>query len=150
MLRLVLATAALAGPVMAAQTEGPAYLGDYRIESVTRYRGGLTTEAQAKAFIGQHVSLATDRFQIRAVIVKNPVYKTYSIRIDQKEGSIVPNDTSVFYGFRDDRKDVRRVDVYSRTSGKLASYPDDTFEDLGDGRLLEMYDGWFIILRKQA
>lgn len=147
---LALAIAALASPVMATQSEGRAYLGDYRVESVLRYRGGLTTDAQAKAFVGQHVLFAPNRFQVRAVIVENPAYKAYSIPIDKREGHIVPSDTSVFYGFRDDRKDVRRIDVYRQTAGKLAAYPDDSFEDLGDGRLLEMYDGWFIFLRKQA
>lgn len=146
---VVLAIAVLAGPVMAAHQDTHAYLGDYRVESVSRYRGGLTADAEAKAFVGQHVLFAPDRFQIRKVIVKNPVYKAYSIPIEQKEGHILPNDTSVFYGYRDDRKEVKRVDVYSQTAGKQAPYPEDSFEDLGDGRLLEMYDGWFIFLAKQ-
>ena len=146
---LVLAIAVLAGPVMAAQQETHAYLGDYRVESVSRYRGGLTTDAEAEAFVGQHVLLTPDRFQVRKVIVKNPSYKAYTIPIDQKEGIIAPKDTSIFYGYKADRKEVKRIDVYSQTAGKPAPYPDDSFEDLGDGRLLEMYDGWFIFLGKQ-
>lgn len=146
---LVLAIAVLAGPALAGRPETHAYLGGYRVESVSRYRGGLTTDAQAEAFVGQHLLLTPDRFQVRKVVVKDPVYKAYTIPIDQKEGAIAPKDTSVFYGYNADRKEVKRIDVYGPMAGRPASYPDDSFEDLGDGRLLEMYDGWFIFLRKQ-
>jgi hypothetical protein len=146
---LSLCLALLAGSASAVLASDKPYYGDYRVESVTRYRGGLTTDSQAKSFIGGSAHIGGDRFSIRNISIDSPIYKAYSISVKNKEGSVVPQDTSVFYGYRDDRSEVRRLDVFRNIKGHPGPYPEDTLEELDRDTLLEMYDGWFILLKRK-
>lgn len=146
---ILICLALFAGSHSIALAGDNSYYGDYKVESVTRYRGGLTTDSQAKSFIGGSAHIGADSFSIRNISIERPIYKAYSISVKNKEGSIAPQDTSVFYGYRDDRSEVKRLDVFRKVKGHPGSYPEDTLEVLDRDTLLEMYDGWFLILKRK-
>jgi len=124
------------------------YFGEYRVVSVTRYGGGLTSESEAYAFVGKMAHIGPDAFSVLDVSVKNPVYRMETIPIG-KEGNIVPSDTSIFYGYHADRTEVLRLGVFKQVGGHAEENPYDALEVLGDDTLLEMYDGWFVLLKRQ-
>lgn len=145
---LVLLAVASAFFVPGAHADPNRYFGDYRVESVTRYGGGLTTEGAAHAFVGKMTHIGPDAYSVLDVSVKNPAYKMQIVPIG-KEGNIVPSDTSVFYGYHADRTEVLRLEVFKPAVGHVGPDPYDSLEVLDNDTLLEMYDGWFVLLKRQ-
>ncbi len=110
----------------------------YVIYDVIKYRGGLTSEASAKARVGEEVLVDLTSFQGRDVVIADPSYEL-ACYPPQREGEVSPNRWSDFYGFGLDRKFIEVVHVYGKgDAGEEALI---NLEVRGS-ELWELHDGW--------
>jgi len=115
----------------------------YVIYDVIKYRGGLTSEASAKAHVGEKVLVDLNAFQVRDVVIQDPSYE-FACYPPQREGEISPNRWSDFYGFGLDREFIEVVHVYGKGD---ASEEVLINLEVRDSELWEMHDGWIYMMK---
>jgi len=115
----------------------------YVYSSAERYRGGLTTEAQANAAIGETVTVSSDTFRLGDTEIEHPRYEIqcHPARLD--EGEVPVDRWSVFYGRGMERDYVEVLSVFA--GGE--TYPEFTFEIIDSQTLWRLYDGWLYVLK---
>ncbi|RUR56583.1 hypothetical protein [Vreelandella populi] len=120
--------------------------GDYSVEGVERYRGGLTSKEKALSQLNTHVSIKEDEFMFwNGVIYEDPIYKIEAYEALGEEGS-VPDPSERygnFYGYGQERERIRIINVRSQET----TSPSYMFEVVGD-ELWFFLDGWFYRLKK--
>lgn len=113
--------------------------GVYTVRSATKYRGGLTTEAEASSIVGSQLVLTSALYKFRDKEIKNPRYVFKVIALPTKEGDIRPKDVSTFWGYEG-------YDVAPTHVVKLKVYSGATFiwsfEVISPTKLLDAYDGY--------
>lgn len=113
------------------------FYGVWIITNVERYRGGLTTEKEAKNYINKTITISKNSFVFLISSVSNPIYKYRKID-DKFEEGVVPQDrTSSFYGYKMERDIIHLFEVYDKD--ELYT----NFEVISPSELLFMFDGWF-------
>lgn len=115
----------------------------YVIYDVVRYRGGLTSEAAAKARIGKSVLVGQTDFMIREISIPEPFYEL-TCYASPKEGSVDANRWSNFYGHGVGRERINVLHVY--TDGDKGEDPFVNLEVLDD-ELWELHDGWLYMMK---
>lgn len=134
-------------PVVAAgASEGrKEFYGVYQVASVERYRGGLTSEDEARELVGASAVIADDKFVYREKDVADPVYKVECVPANLGEGNVDSRGLSNFYGFLTDRQEICLLHV-SDSSGKFVW----EFEIINSETLWDLYDGWIFKLTKTS
>ena len=121
-----------------AQEVSDNFKGEYCIQSVHKYRGGLTSEKEAKAFVGSKVLISEKLFISLAQEITNPIYKLSKERVVTEEGEVRELD-SIFHGLFTDRKAIVKINIFENSEEK---YPYTSLELFYDGRMFELYDGY--------
>lgn len=116
----------------------------YVVVDAIRYRGGLTTEEQAKSYIGSEMFFLKNNFLIRGVSISNPQYKLLC-EFPLEEGEIPDKRRSYFYGFNTSRPFVSVLDVYDPSDS--TGYPYVNLE-IVDDQIWNLYDGWLYKMEK--
>lgn len=125
------------------------FMGTYRIASVDKYGGGLSSAAQAKARVGQSVVLSREAFKSTwdDTGIANPVYAISCFPVNRKEGEVPATHWgahwSNFYGFAPQRKTVAVLEIHG--GGDKSKAPDYWYEIVPTGKgvqLWNLYDGW--------
>ncbi|MBU2850181.1 hypothetical protein [Acidithiobacillus ferrivorans] len=133
------------------------FIGAYRIDSVDRYAGGITSKAQANGFVGRTVKISGKVFKsaITHKTIVNPVYAISCYPVLQTEGDVpIPHwgaYWSNFYGFGVNRKVIEVLEVHSQKSNAGAII--DWFEIVRDGNTLllwNLHDGWLYRMGKEV
>ena len=122
--------------------------GRYDVVDVSRYRGGLTSEIEAKRRIGQHALISEDEFFIwDKANYKDPLYDAACHHITLVEGEVtVPWERrSDFYGIGMDRKVINVLKVTSVNEEGLR-YQFEVVED----ELWYFSDGWFYRMERDV
>lgn len=134
-------------PVVAAgEHEGKTeFHGVYRITSVERYRGGLTSDETARKLIGSSAVIAIDKFMYREKDIANPTYSIECVPAFLGEGNVDSRGLSNFYGFLTDREEICLLRV-SDSDGKFIW----EFEIIDSEILWDLYDGWIFKLEKTS
>ncbi|KNC65573.1 hypothetical protein [Pseudoalteromonas ardens] len=119
-------------------------LGKYKVESIERYGGGLTTKQQAWKRVGSDATLSNEVICILDIKIVNPIFKFVEYP-KSLEGNIPEIKLSNFYGIGLNRQKIKVLSVFE---------PEDTgdeplirLEVIGD-RILFLFDGWAYTLRK--
>jgi hypothetical protein len=123
------------------------HFGKYYITGYEQYGGGITTDEYAKNLINTEVIISEKLFKIAEYEIKNPKYKITIYKVPEKEGIIVPNDLSIFYGFEDNRKFVYTLSVFRPENNYARPYIN--LEILEIGKYLDMNDGRFYFINKE-
>jgi len=124
--------------------DGAQLMGRWRVVSVTKFRGGLTSEAEAKGNIGKAVLILQDRVSLRDTVISRPRYEiSCHPRLPEGEVPTPSERWSSFYGFGMDRPEIVALDVYDLSRNKDYHYIRFERVDGEHGReLWEMFDGW--------
>lgn len=120
--------------------------GEYNIESVERYRGGLTSREQASSHLNTHVSINEDEFVFwNGVIYRDPVYEIENYASLSEEGNVPgPSERyGNFYGYGQEREEIRVINVRSQEAN---SQP--YMFEVVEGELWLFLDGWFYRFKK--
>ncbi|MHA7853328.1 hypothetical protein [Marinobacter shengliensis] len=115
----------------------------YVIYKVIKYRGGLASEASAKARVGENVLVDLKAFQARDAVITNPSYEFACYPL-QREGEIDANRWSNFYGFGLDREFIEVVHVYEEGDASGEAFLN---LEVMNGELWEMHDGWIYMMK---
>ncbi|RMF17217.1 MAG: hypothetical protein D6758_06725 [Gammaproteobacteria bacterium] len=123
-----------------ASENSSAIRGIYQVESYGVYRGGLTTEEDARKQVGDRAIICPDTFRYAELSVQDPHYQTRVLVPDDEEGVTSPplKKTTWFWGIHPERKSVRLLDVKSH---KQAQFPSVSFEVLDQNHLVNAFDG---------
>lgn len=120
------------------------FYGVWIVTNVERYRGGLTTEKEARSYINKTMTISRDRYISLISSLSNPIYQYRKINNKLPEGVVSQDRTSAFYGYKMERDTVHLFEVYDKDE------PFSSFEVISQNELLFMFDGWFFFLsRKQ-
>ncbi|KAF7786159.1 hypothetical protein PRUB_a0636 [Pseudoalteromonas rubra] len=122
------------------------YYGEYCISEVFKYRGGLTTEAEAKSWLGKNVSLSNTQYVGISKTIESPTYK-YSKSPNKVVEGQVPGRTRLFWGVFPARTHLTQIDVFEPED---LVYPYTTFEIVNDNKFFELYDGYVYVLSKSC
>jgi hypothetical protein len=113
------------------------FYGVWIVTNVERYRGGLTTEEEAKSYIQKTITISKDKYIAFISSLSNPIYKYRKINNKLPEGVVSQDKTSSFYGYKMERDIIHLYEVYDKDE----LYAD--FEAISPNELLFMFDGWF-------
>lgn len=127
-------------------------MGTYTVASVDRYRGGLTTDETAQAWVGSPVVVTGALYRHQGKEIQSPDYELVCHDVALAEGE-VPTDAqrllSTFHGMRSDRSVVWELRVLDPASGEHeAGF--EVLVDAGGVELWYLYDGWRMVLRPAA
>lgn len=120
--------------------------GEYEVTEVSRYRGGLTSETEAKQHIGQHVLVSEEKFLLwNKANYADPLYDAACHPILLVEGEVtVPWERkSDFYGIGMDRTVINSLNVDPVNEEGLRYQ----FEVI-DEELWYFSDGWFYRMKR--
>ena len=109
----------------------------YEVVDVEKYRGGLTTQEQAEALVGQEIELDAQRFSLGETTIEEPQYRL-QCHPSPVEGEVSAGRWSNFYGYGIERQHVEVLEVIA-THETEASYQ---LEVIGPRELWWLYDGW--------
>lgn len=115
------------------------FFGVYEVENARQYRGGLTTEEQAKERIGGEVVLSETLVSSDFVVIEQPQYAVRCYPAEPSEGEVPTQKWSNFYGLGPDRDSIDVLEVYAENDPK--DEPSYYFE-IVDNNLWELFDGW--------
>lgn len=119
------------------------FYGQWQIINIEKYRGGLTTEVEAKEYIGQSITIADNEFIfILEGKVKRPIYKYKKINNKLPEGEVPMNKTTAFYGFKGDRDYVYLFEVYDSKEIFI------NIEIITYDEIIIPFDGWLLFLNR--
>ena len=112
--------------------------GTYKVVEYERYRGGLTTESNARERLGKTAVVEGKVFKVRKLVISDPSYKI-TCHEAATEGNVDENRFSNFYGFALERKSIDVLEVYSP---KDAEGEPSIALEIVNNQLWELYDGW--------
>ncbi|QSX41873.1 hypothetical protein [Shewanella cyperi] len=121
-----------------------AFFGDWCVNKVTKYRGGLTTESEAKSKIGSKLSISPEVYIDSEKKIENPILKFKSEQVVLGEGVVREKD-SIFYGVYPDRKSKKVIEVYESLD---ENYPWSELELINNESFFELYDGYVYVYSK--
>ena len=125
--------------------------GRYEIYEVDRYRGGLTTEAEAQARVGQELIVTATLFKYPTLRIENPRYSAWFYPLQPRYN--VPKRahrwSSHYYGFQGQAPGHafygdEVIKVYKPGGGG----PWKNLEPIGTNELWTRHDGWYYKARK--
>ena len=128
--------------------------GRYEIYEVDRYRGGLTTEAEAQAWVGQELIVTATLFKYPTLRIENPRYSAWFYPL--QPGYNVPERahrwSSHYYGFQGQAPGHafigdEVIKVY-KPGGTVPDGPWVNLEPIGTNELWVGFDGWYYKARK--
>ena len=126
-------------------------LGNYRVESVAKFRGGLTTQREADERVGGGAVVTRERFEIDGREVSAPKYSLQCHDVSHVEGEVPAAGERLlgtFYGFGLDRRVVWELTVEDALSREhVAAF--EVVPGAEDIELWRMYDGWIYVLRRR-
>lgn len=146
-----------ASPVMSGASacdQAPAVadlMGLYRVMSVERFRGGLTTREEALARVGAQVLLSGAEFRIDSNEVASPQYKLVCHQFSREEGEVPTTEErllSTFYGYGRDREVVWELEI-SAEQGSFY-YAFEVVQGDGGTELWDLNDGWIYFMHSVA
>ena len=141
-LRLTLATLMLSVNVQAQNLE--VFYGQWCAISAEKYRGGLTSESEAKARIGTKLTLTAQIYIEPDNTINSPVLKYVKEKIEHIEG-VVPEKNSIFYGIYPNRSYIEAVQIYeSEDENSLWNQ----LELIEKDTVIELYDGYVFVFKK--
>jgi hypothetical protein len=123
-------------------------MGRYRVVSVERYRGGLTSREEALARVGERVLLSDAELNLYGRTLVAPRYNLLCHRFSREEGEVPTNEErllSTFYGYRSDREVVWELEV-SADNGEFY-YAFEVVPSNGGIELWDLSDGWIYFMR---
>jgi hypothetical protein len=114
------------------------YFGSYSVLSEEKYTASIRDIRKINTSRnGQHTTINADLFEHQDIKLDNPTYKVTCKDINNTEGEVTTNKHSNFYGYANDRKEIRLINIYDSNSGELEY----SFE-IVKNELWDLYDGW--------
>ena len=125
--------------------------GRYEIYEVDRYRGGITTEAEAQAGVGQELIVTATLFRALGDRIENPRYSTWFYPLQPRYN--VPKRahrwSSHYYGFQGQATGHAFYgDEVIKVYKPGGSGPWLNLEPIGTNELWVRFDGWYYKSRK--
>ena len=120
--------------------------GRYEIYEAYKYRGGVTTAAEAQAWVGQELIVTATLFRDPGDRFENPTYTVWYYP-DQPEGEVTPRSrrwSSAYFGYQGQAHGDEIIEVY-KPGG---SGPWEHLEIIGTNELWTGFDGWYYKARK--
>ena len=117
----------------------------YEVVAIEKYRGGLTSQIQAEAFVGREIEMSADLFRMVETTITQPRYQIRCHTVPA-EGEVSTDRWSNFYGYKIDRRHVEVLDVF----GIDDTNPEYRFEVISHWELWRLHDGWLYRLRPRA
>ena len=117
----------------------------FEVAGVEKYRGGLTSRADAEAVIGQEMELSQGTFRLGHVTIEQPRYETRCHPLPE-EGEVTRERGSVFYGYGTERRQIEILSVFAPNQ----THPAYRFEVISPMELWRLYDGWLYRLHRRG
>lgn len=95
------------------------YLGEWCVERIDKYEGGLTEATKANTWIGSKLLLSRSIVQSRLFVIENPVLRHSIEKVETEEGVVGPRN-SLFYGVFLDRTTIEKISVFETSSDEYA------------------------------
>lgn len=121
------------------------FFGEYVLTGVEKYRGGLTSQKQAKDKINEKVLICPQKFRDVNNNIEQPKYKLENVNVEFEEGVVPSKKHSTYYGFMTDRKSIQYLYLLS-TSGSSEVFQ--KYEIIGKDKIMKSFDGYFYFFKK--
>jgi len=118
-------------------------IGKWKIDKIQKYRGGMTSEDEAKTFIGNLITISKEKFNFLDNIVEKPKYKIIKILNKANEGVVGNKSLSSFYGYKTERKYIYQLVIYENDEIYMEC-------EIDEDCLLFFYDGWILFANKET
>ncbi len=121
--------------------------GRYEIYEAYKYRGGVTTAAEAQAWVGQELIVTASLFRYPSGLrIENPTYTVWYYP-DQPEGEVTPRSrrwSSAYFGYQGEAHGDEIIKIYKPGRSGPSKY----LEIIGTNELWVRLSGWYYKARK--
>lgn len=121
------------------------YFGRYEIHDIRNLGESITSDREARKWLGSFVELHQHRFSIRNTEISKPRYGFENIRVESLEGNVISKELSIFWGVATDRTLIKRILIFESQSERYAY---EKMEVIDEDHLLDIYDGRIYFLRR--
>ncbi len=123
------------------------FYGKYVITGVEQYRGGMTTEKEAKSKIKKEVFICPEKFIDADNQFKLPRYDYEAVNVEFEEGVVQSKYHSTYYGFMAERKLIHYLYLFSQDNPENIYQK---YETIGKDQIMKSQDGYFYFMKKMA
>lgn len=121
------------------------FFGEYVLTGVEKYRGGITSEKQAKDKINEKVLICPQKFLDANNNIEPPRYRLENVNVEFEEGVVLSKKHSTHYGFMTDRKRIQYLYLLSPNGSNEVFQK---YEKIGKDKIMKSFDGYFYFFKK--
>ncbi|MFA5779578.1 MAG: hypothetical protein WC947_05540 [Elusimicrobiota bacterium] len=113
--------------------------GEWKLSRIEEFGGHLVTDEKVSLLLSNPIIIKKDYFSFMGEELNHPIYQYHKIEFEE---GVVPEKTSAFYGYKMERKYVDEFRVLKNE--KFV----DAFEIISNDEILCLFDGRFLIFKK--
>lgn len=117
--------------------------GIYKLYSVKKISGGLTSEKKAKSNLNKKFEVEKNKFSVLGTEIRNPIYNIKCHQILHAEGNVQNKRWLVFYGIGSNRSFVKELQVFDGNESSETPYSYELALRNEQYELWENFDGYF-------